>query len=65
MGSQKCFEISKNALGSQNILDKFVDIVDTVDIIESVHAVVIFFLENIFGLIFMRRFCYLTRPKTV
>ena len=43
MGSQKCFGISKNALGSQNVLDKvvdIVDIVDTVDIIESVHAVV-------------------------
>ena len=39
MGSQKCFGISKNALGSQNVLDKVVDIVDTVDIIESVHAV--------------------------
>ena len=38
-----CFGISKNALGSQNVLDKvvdIVDIVDTVDIIESVHAVV-------------------------
>ena len=43
MGSQKCFGISKSALGSQNVLDKvvdIVDIVDTVDIIESVHAVV-------------------------
>ena len=40
MGSQNCFGISKNALGSQNVLDKVVDIVDTVDIIESVHAVV-------------------------
>ena len=37
LGSQKCFGISKNALGSQNVLDK---VVDTVDIIESVHAVV-------------------------
>ena len=35
-----CFGISKYALGSQNVLDKVVDIVDTVDIIESVHAVV-------------------------
>ena len=40
MGSQNCFGISKNAFGSQNVLDKVVDIVDTVDIIESVHAVV-------------------------
>ena len=40
MGSQKCFGIAKSALGSQNVLDKVVDIVDTVDIIESVHSVV-------------------------
>ena len=33
LGSQKCFGISKNALGSQNVLDKIVDIDDTVTLL--------------------------------
>ena len=33
LGSQNCFGISKNALGSQNVLDKIVNTVGIVDII--------------------------------
>ena len=51
MGSQNCFGISKNALGSQNVLDKVVDIVDTVDIIESVHAVVMVDIVDIVDIV--------------
>ena len=51
MGSQKCFGISKYALGSQNVLDKVVDIVDTVDIIESVHAVVMVDIVDIVDIV--------------
>ena len=39
MGSQKCFGISKNALGSQNVLDKIVDIVDIVDTVDIVDII--------------------------
>ena len=44
----------KNALGSQNVLDKvvdIVDIVDTVDIIESVHAVVMVDIVDIVDIV--------------
>ena len=44
---KKCFWISKNAFGSQNVLDKLVDIVHTVNIIENVHAVVMIDIVDI------------------
>ena len=50
---KKCFGISKNALGSQNVLDKVVDIVDTVDIIESVHAIVMVDIVDIVDIVDM------------
>ena len=53
MESQNCFGISKNASGSQNVLDKVVDIVDTVDIIESVHAIVMVDIVDIVDMIYI------------